>query len=145
MNLEQWLDLYASSHTNPTNKLIHKICVPLIVWSVLALAYSIPNLAIGPVQVGLFHIIVIGGLYFYFNLGKNVGMAMVAMISFCFLLLLLIEQTSYLWQIALVVFVISWIFQFYGHHVEKKRPSFADDLKFLLVGPLWVMRYMKII
>src|ERR1700759_5065097 len=33
---------YAESHQNPTNKLIHWICVPLIVFSLLGLAWAIP-------------------------------------------------------------------------------------------------------
>lgn len=31
------LDEYGESHRNPTNKLIHWICVPVIVWTVIAL------------------------------------------------------------------------------------------------------------
>ena len=30
--------------------------------------------------------------------------------------------------------------QFYGHHVEGAKPSFADDVQFLLIGPLFVMQ-----
>jgi uncharacterized membrane protein YGL010W len=143
MTLEQWLNKYAESHQNPTNQIIHKICVPLIMWCVMALTYSVPALQLGSVSIGLFHILIFGSLFFYFRLGQNVGMVMLATCSFFFLLILLIEQTHYLWQIALFLFVVSWIFQFYGHKVEGKKPSFLDDLKFLFVGPLWVMRYIK--
>jgi uncharacterized membrane protein YGL010W len=41
-------------------------------------------------------------------------------------------------QINLAIFVISWIFQFVGHKIEGKKPSFIEDLLFLLVGPVWV-------
>ncbi len=145
MTLEQWLDKYAESHQNHQNQIIHKIFVPLIMWSVMALAYAIPAVQLGPVNIGVFHLLILGSLYFYFKLGQNVGMVMLAMSSFLFLLLLLVEQTNYLWQIGAIVFAISWIFQFYGHKIEGKKPSFIDDLKFLLVGPLWVMRYLKAI
>src|SRR5580692_9131316 len=33
---------YAESHQNPTNKLIHWICVPLIVFSLFGLIWAIP-------------------------------------------------------------------------------------------------------
>jgi uncharacterized membrane protein YGL010W len=36
------------------------------------------------------------------------------------------------------VFVVSWIGQFIGHKIEGKKPSFFEDVQFLLVGPLWV-------
>ena len=42
--------------------------------------------------------------------------------------------------ISLVIFVIAWIGQFYGHKVEGKKPSFIKDLQFLLIGPLWVLK-----
>ena len=40
------------------------------------------------------------------------------------------------WQFSLAVFVIMWIAQFVGHHVEGSA-VFLTDLRFLLVGPAW--------
>ena len=37
-----YFDKYAESHQNPTNKLIHWVCVPLIVFSLLGLVWAIP-------------------------------------------------------------------------------------------------------
>jgi uncharacterized membrane protein YGL010W len=84
MTLEQWLDKYAESHQNPKNQIIHKIFVPLIMWSVMALAYAVPPLRLGTVSIGLFHLLIFGSLFFYFKLGKNVGMVMLAVTSFLF-------------------------------------------------------------
>ncbi|MGB2245841.1 MAG: DUF962 domain-containing protein, partial [Flavobacteriaceae bacterium] len=41
--MQDWLDAYAVSHQNKTNKAIHFICVPLIVFSLVGLLMSIPN------------------------------------------------------------------------------------------------------
>ena len=41
------------------------------------------------------------------------------------------------WIFSLVLFVVMWVLQFVGHHIEGKKPSFFDDLRFLLVGPAW--------
>jgi uncharacterized membrane protein YGL010W len=41
------------------------------------------------------------------------------------------------WLIALVLFVIGWIFQFVGHAFEGKPPEFFSDWRFLLVGTRW--------
>ncbi len=38
-----------------------------------------------------------------------------------------------LWQFALIVFVLTWIGQFYGHKVEGKKPRFFKDVQFLLI------------
>src|SRR5450830_683990 len=40
---------------------------------------------------------------------------------------------------ALAVLVAAWIGQFIGHKIEGKKPSFFEDLRFLLIGPLFVL------
>ena len=37
-----------------------------------------------------------------------------------------------------LIFVVAWIGQFIGHKIEGKKPSFFEDLQFLLIGPAWV-------
>src|SRR4051794_30823992 len=40
--VNDWLGEYGTSHTNPVNKLLHWICVPLIVLTVFGLLWSLP-------------------------------------------------------------------------------------------------------
>jgi uncharacterized membrane protein YGL010W len=47
-----------------------------------------------------------------------------------------------MWQFFSILFVISWIFQFIGHHIEGKKPSFFDDMRFLLIGPIWLIHFV---
>jgi uncharacterized membrane protein YGL010W len=42
-----------------------------------------------------------------------------------------------LWKLALLLFVVGWIFQFVGHAVEGKPPEFLHDWRFLFVGLRW--------
>ena len=44
--------------------------------------------------------------------------------------------------IAAAVFVVAWIGQFIGHAIEGKKPSFFEDVKFLLVGPAWLLHFV---
>jgi uncharacterized membrane protein YGL010W len=44
-----------------------------------------------------------------------------------------------LWTSSLVIFVAAWVGQFIGHKIEGKKPSFFEDIQFLLVGPLWLL------
>ncbi|WP_371696475.1 Mpo1-like protein [Cloacibacterium sp.] len=44
--------------------------------------------------------------------------------------------------IYLLIFVITWIFQFIGHKIEGKKPSFLKDLQFLLIGPIWLLHFI---
>ena len=38
-----WFDKYGESHQNRTNKIIHWICIPLIIFSLIGLLWSIPH------------------------------------------------------------------------------------------------------
>ena len=44
---------------------------------------------------------------------------------------------SGLWLLALVMFVVGWVFQFVGHWFEGKPPEFFRDWRFLFVGLRW--------
>jgi uncharacterized membrane protein YGL010W len=39
--------------------------------------------------------------------------------------------------LAVPMFTVGWTFQFVGHVFERKKPSFVDDRRQLLVGLLW--------
>lgn len=44
---------------------------------------------------------------------------------------------SGLWLVALLMFVVGWVFQFVGHWFEGKPPEFFRDWRFLFVGLRW--------
>ena len=46
------------------------------------------------------------------------------------------------WRLSLGIFVVAWIGQFIGHKIEGKKPSFFQDLQFLLIGPAWLMGFI---
>ncbi len=41
------------------------------------------------------------------------------------------------WLVPTALFVVGWIFQFAGHLVERNRPEFFRDWRFLFVGLRW--------
>ena len=45
----------------------------------------------------------------------------------------------YLGWVALALFAVTWVFQFIGHRIEGKKPSFLEDLQYLLVGPVFLL------
>ena len=47
-----------------------------------------------------------------------------------------------LWPTALALFVLAWIGQFVGHKIEGAKPSFLEDIQFLLVGPAWLLHFI---
>jgi uncharacterized membrane protein YGL010W len=36
------------------------------------------------------------------------------------------------------MFTAGWALQFIGHAFEGKKPSFTRDLRYLLIGPVWI-------
>jgi len=40
--VDRWLGNYSEDHRNPTNIAVHWICVPLILWTVIALLWVVP-------------------------------------------------------------------------------------------------------
>lgn len=141
--LDQWLSEYAVSHKNPTNKMIHRVCVPLIMLSLLGMVALIPVPEfMERVSFNFAHIIVILSLIFYATLSLPLMALMVAVVVPMLALIQFAGQglgaksSLILW---VVVFVLSWIGQFVGHKIEGKKPSFFQDLAFLLIGPLWVV------
>jgi uncharacterized membrane protein YGL010W len=139
----EWLGEYGASHENPTNKLLHWICVPPIVLAVLGFLWSLPvpaAFAGASPWLNWATLAAAAALAYYFALSP----ALAAGMLIGFLLLLLITQALThlpwpLWITSLAIFVGAWIGQFAGHAVEGKRPSFFKDLQFLLIGPLWLL------
>ena len=137
--IEFLINEYGESHQNRTNVLIHAVAVPAIFFVSLALIWSIPTPAfLDYFDVTWAHVLAIPTLYYYFRLSGPIGAAMtlLSIVSFAGIKLLIYMDIS-VWKFSVVLFVIMWILQFVGHHIEGKKPSFLKDLQFLLVGPAW--------
>ena len=137
--IESLLNEYGESHQNKTNVVIHTIAVPAIYFVSIGLLWSIPV----PEFLGFFdvtwaHVVAIPTLWYYFKLSGPIGAAMTLLTIISFLAVQALANTSIVvWQFCLALFVVMWILQFVGHHIEGKKPSFLTDLRFLLVGPAW--------
>ncbi|MBD8532895.1 MULTISPECIES: DUF962 domain-containing protein [unclassified Massilia] len=131
--IDALLAQYSESHRNPTNELIHCVCVPLIVFSLLGILYALhPLLALAAVA---------GSLWYYLQLSKPFAVGMLAMAILMLAILAAMPPMTVL-PLSIAVFVVSWIGQFVGHKIEGKKPSFLDDLRFLLIGPLFVLGFL---
>ncbi len=124
---------YSESHLNHTNELIHFVCVPVIVFTLLGLVWSIHPFA--AVAVAL------ASLAYYFMLSKPFALGMLVMAAFMLALLSLMPDAAVL-PLSIAIFVVAWIGQFIGHKIEGKKPSFLEDLRFLLIGPLFVLSFL---
>jgi uncharacterized membrane protein YGL010W len=140
----QWLDDYGDSHRNHTNKALHWICVPVIVWCVLGLLWSLPF----PSGVRTLFpaanwgsLAVLGALLYYSMLSMRLALGALPLLLACLWSLDWLDHWAAvpLWSICVVLFVAAWVGQFIGHAIEGKRPSFFKDVQFLMIGPLWLL------
>ena len=121
---------YADSHRHPLNEAIHCVCIPAIVFSLLGILWAIHPAAA---------LLVVGGaLAYYVRLSLPFAIGMAAMAAVMLGLLSLLPEGTVL-AASIGIFVLAWIGQFIGHQIEGKKPSFLDDLRFLLIGPLFVL------
>lgn len=141
---DAWFAEYEESHRHPTNEFIHWICVPLIVASVLAFVWTIPvplewleaapwfNWALVAIALAT---------VFYLWLSPALGAGMLFFMSICYMAVAMADLFVPwpVWQVALVVFVVAWLGQFVGHRIEGRKPSFFQDIVFLLIGPAWLL------
>jgi len=140
-DLTQWLSDYGDSHQNPINQKIHKVAVPGIFISVVGLIWSIPSVSFYGYTLNWVWVAVIPVWAFYFKLSLSVFLMMLGftLASISLVWSLEIMQLPVL-LISLSMFASLWLLQFIGHKIEGKKPSFFDDLAFLLIGPIWVFR-----
>ena len=130
--IDQLFARYAEYHRNPTNKAIHWVCVPLIVWSLLGMLWAAsPFAAYAAIVLAM-------AFYLWLSLPLAVGMLLM-LVLMAYALTLLGPQVL---VISVGVFIVAWIGQFIGHAVEGRRPAFFEDVRSLLVGPAWVVGEM---
>lgn len=143
--IESWLSEYGESHQNPTNKLVHWICVPVIFFCVVGLLYSVKlgaQLGSG-LQLNLAMVALAATLLYYLRLSPALAIGMALFAGVCLFLCQAIETAGIpLWQVSLTLFVLAWLGQFWGHKVEGKKPSFFKDVQFLMIGPAWLMSFI---
>jgi uncharacterized membrane protein YGL010W len=147
-----YFDKYAESHQNPTNKLIHWICVPLIVFSLFGLVWAIPfpHLKFLGQYNGFVNwdsFLLAFSIYYYYKLSPVLSYLMLLVLFIFFFGVVKIGDIQKaggpaLWLVCSAIFVLAWIGQFIGHKIEGKKPSFFDDLRFLLIGPIWLLHFI---
>jgi len=144
---DQWFSEYGESHQNPINEIVHWICVPSIVLSLIALLWAIP--VPQPVRdispyINLGTIMIVLSLLFYLRLSIPLAVGMLLFSALTVAIILAYNQAGLapLWVAAITVFVVAWIGQFIGHKIEGKKPSFFKDVQFLLIGPIWLLHFV---
>ncbi len=127
--VDQLLDHYGQSHQNPRNELIHFFAIPVIMLSLVGMMYELhPWVAYGFMGASMVYYARLSGVFFITMLGGSA--LMLALVH-------AMGEQRLSWCVS--AFVVAWIFQFIGHKIEGKKPSFFEDIQYLWVGPLFVL------
>lgn len=125
------LNHYGLSHTHPTNEAIHLVAIPAIMLSLIGLMFALhPALAL---------VFFAASMVYYARLSWPFTGCMLVFSSVILAVIDALHTQGVLVPVSLVVFVVAWIFQFIGHRIEGKKPSFFEDVQYLWVGPLFVL------
>jgi uncharacterized membrane protein YGL010W len=141
------LDKYGESHQNATNKLIHWICVPTIMFSLLGLIYAIPFFTPRGLWTNWAAVLLFLALLYYLRLSIPL------FLGFVVISLLMLYGINALYEFSgrdagtlalysFIIFAVAWVGQFIGHKIEGKKPSFLEDIQFLLIGPAWLLHFV---
>jgi len=142
------IDEYDGFHQKQANRIINYICIPLIVFSVVGFVWSIPFPQLkflGPyisfLNWGSF--LIAFTIYYYMKLSPILSYIML-LILFALVYIIIQVQAAeksgtLLPQVCIFIFVMANIAQFIGYRIEGKKPTFADEFKFMLTAPVWLL------
>lgn len=141
---DQWFAEHSLVHTNDSRDFIHWICVPLLFLSVLGLLWSIPvpaGIAAGMPGFRWSLAAIAVALMYYVRISMPLAAGLLVFILLCHFVLHQIALRSPwpVWQVCIALFVIGWIGELVGRVIERRIPSLARDLEFILIGPAWLL------
>jgi uncharacterized membrane protein YGL010W len=82
------------------------------------------------------------GYYLMLSPKLAVGMLPVVVVMMIVNYAIWLQVGGWIWLVAVIIFFVAWVGQFWGHKIEGKKPSFLKDLQFLLIGPLWLLSFI---
>ncbi|PKY07051.1 DUF962 domain protein [Aspergillus campestris IBT 28561] len=149
LNLEKQLLFYGAYHNNPVNVAIHITCVPVLLFTGIALAANSPTLfpvpeAIQyenlPPNLGTIGALIYASFYVLLEpvAGALIAPLLVGGAAFANHLLLTYGSDMNYWFGG--IHVVTWLLQFVGHGAfERRAPALLDNLvQALLLAPLFV-------
>ncbi|MFT6734510.1 MAG: YGL010W-like membrane protein [Polaribacter sp.] len=136
------LSTYKSVHLNRSNVKTHFVGVPMIVWALMVLMSLVQlplKIPTTEISLTLAMVFFVGVVIYYAILNLSLASGLIIFFTPILYSAHLLSFTEYASWVAIGVFIIGWILQFIGHHFEKAKPAFVDDLNQLLIGPLFVI------
>ena len=140
MTLINQLSNYARCHRDRRNIATHFVGIPMIVVATATLL-SRPSVGVGPLALSPAVLVALGSVVFYWMLDRRLALVMAALFAGAVAggaVVATMSTTTWL-AVGVGSFALGWLIQFIGHFFEGAKPAFVDDLRGLLVGPLFLV------
>lgn len=140
-NATSLLVQYARYHRDPRNIATHYVGIPLIVFAIGALLARV-QFTVAQTTISLDVVAYLLAALWYLRQGqRTITLLTLATIGVLLALAHPLGGAPLATWLSVGVgsFVVGWVFQFVGHFWEGRKPAFVDDLRGLLVGPMFVV------
>lgn len=133
--LDWWFEDYRAYHKTAGNKVLHRIGIPLILFSLLGMLSQFDLFTLRGFTFDLGGLLIVLAGLFYLMVDSRMGWAMIAVSTLLYWIAAAVPLPAHV-----AMFTGGWILQFIGHGLyERNRPAFVRNFAHLLVGPLWVL------
>jgi uncharacterized membrane protein YGL010W len=135
--LREKFDEYALAHSHPTNRLTHKIAIPMIILHIVAMLdwWRLADAPGLPGGLTAAYVLLLAASAWYLAADVVLGLPVILFGLAC----IPIGRALPAWAI-IAVAVIGWTIQLAGHVIwEKKSPAFLRNLEHALVGPIFMV------
>lgn len=140
---------YTASHQNQANKILTWFSVPIMIFALIGLAWSIPFPHLGFLgqyngYINWASLVIAFSIYFYIKISPILSYIMLLVeFIFSFFVIqvdgLLKAGGMFTGSLCLVLIILMLIIQFVGQTIERKQYSFNNVVKFQFYGPIWLL------
>ena len=144
-----YFDKFAAAHQQPANKIIHIIFIPLLLFGLVGLFWSVPFpdlkfLGAYRQDFNWSSFLLAFLVYYYIRLSPMLAYPMLFIMLIMFYIVTKIDEAqkaggAAVWMVAGVIFLISVVALYAGYKKEGKRLSFEYRRKNMLIAPLFLL------
>jgi uncharacterized membrane protein YGL010W len=140
---EDWLAAYDVGHNKLSNRVIHWVCSPVTVSSIVGLLWSLPTPEIFERSSDVLNwgsLFVMAAIVYYFIMSISLAIGVLPFLFALIVGILWIDRLDTpLWLISLACLGLASVGQFIGHMLEGGKGSLMRDLHYAAIAPLWTL------
>lgn len=135
------LAIYKNFHTKLITEITHYIGIPLVIFALMIIFswvhVKVPNAFDTTLAWLLTALVIIYYLFLDLIIGATLSLILI-ILNFIAGYITHNEPSWHSFEIFIVIFVVGLIFLALGHLFESKRPALMSNLKYALIGPIYL-------